>query len=210
MQSISRSDQTKRCKTRRVERVASRVTTRYTGAARQRDPASISPDLLTGTPISPCTNGTLHARQMEKQQERTKVLGSTRHQTSGATGNDQQGLNTYNSVVWLQFNSFFPTYQLSLWRLVTAPFVSMGIGTVYNFDIKCTYFSFEIRPSLYTTDTLRQGYSITNSVGPDFPNKKFSWARHFQQQVMTKFGPTQMNVLKYTNVLLTVTSEKLH
>ena len=55
-----------------------------------------------------------------------------------------------------------------------------------------------------------QGYSITNSVGPDFQNKKFSWARHFQLQVMTHFGPTQMNVLKYTNVLLTVTSEKLH
>ena len=55
-----------------------------------------------------------------------------------------------------------------------------------------------------------QGYSITNSVGPDFQNKKFSWARHFQLQVMTHFGPTQMNVLKYTNVLLTVISEKLH
>ena len=57
---------------------------------------------------------------------------------------------------------------------------------------------------------VRQGYSITNSVGPDFQNKKFSWARHFQLQVMTHFGPTQMNVLKYTNVLFAVISEKLH
>ncbi|CAL8308737.1 unnamed protein product [Boreogadus saida] len=69
-----------------LERVASRVATRYPNP----NPASISPDLLIGTPISPCTNGTLHARQMEKQQDRTKVLGSTKHQTSGATGNDQQ------------------------------------------------------------------------------------------------------------------------
>ena len=45
---------------------------------------------------------------------------------------------------------------------------------------------------------------------PDFQNKKFSWARHFQQQVMTNFGPTQINVLKYTNVLFAVISEKLH
>ena len=87
------------------ERVASRVATRYTGAARRkaRDPASISPGLLIGTPISPCTNGTLHALQMEKQQHRTKGLGPTRHQTSGATGNDQQGLN--NSVVATVFDS---------------------------------------------------------------------------------------------------------
>ena len=53
---------------------------------------------------------------------------------------------------------------------------------------------------------LNQGYSITNSVGPDFQNKKFSWAR---QQVMKNFGPTQMNVLKNRNVLLIVTSEKV-
>ena len=97
MQSISRRDQTKSCKTRRVFGAAGNmleiVASRYTGAARQREPVSISPDLLIGTPISPCTNGTLHARQMEKQQDRTKVLGSTKHQTSGATWNDQQGLN---------------------------------------------------------------------------------------------------------------------
>ena len=53
---------------------------------------------------------------------------------------------------------------------------------------------------------LNQRYSITNSVGPDFQNKKFSWAR---QQVKKNFGPTQMNVLKNRNVLLIVTSEKV-
>ncbi len=45
---------------------------------------------------------------------------------------------------------------------------------------------------------LAQGYSITNSTGPDFKTKKCSWAGHFQQlvQVITDFNPKQMNVMK--------------
>ncbi len=51
---------------------------------------------------------------------------------------------------------------------------------------------------------LGQDHSFSNSVGLDFKTKKFSWARHFQLQVMTNFKLTQINVITSKISLYTV------